>query len=186
MRAGGTQRTPIGIVGFGDVRVVMPNQISEEEAVRAGVADRATLLAFLGRKPVGEIHRVELRLIGPDPRVGLRATIPDPGELAAIQARLERLDRASHHGPWTAATLRAIAEHPATRAVELAAALGRERLPFKLDVRKLKELGLTESLERGYRISPRGRAVLDAISGDERPPAPPRSRPSRSPRRAGR
>jgi hypothetical protein len=32
---------------------------------------------------------------------------------------------------------------------------------FKRDVRKLKELGLTESLEVGYRLSPRGAALLD-------------------------
>jgi hypothetical protein len=43
--------------------------------------------------------------------------------------------------------------------VDLAAA-GRERHPFKTDVRKHKELGLTESLEVGYRLSPRGRALL--------------------------
>ena len=48
------------------------------------------------------------------------------------------------------------------RAPDLAASLGRETLPFKRDVRKLKELGLTESLEVGYRLSPRGRAYLDA------------------------
>ena len=57
----------------------------------------------------------------------------------------------------------AIAERPATRAVELATALGRERTPFKTDVRKLKELGLTESLERGYRLSPRGWTVLEHL-----------------------
>jgi predicted transcriptional regulator len=51
-----------------------------------------------------------------------------------------------------------IAERPATRAPDLAASLGRETAPFKADVRKLKELGLTESLEVGYRLSPRGRA----------------------------
>jgi hypothetical protein len=45
------------------------------------------------------------------------------------------------------------------RAAELAAAVGRDRHRFKLDVRKLKELGLTESLEVGYRLSPRGRAL---------------------------
>jgi hypothetical protein len=44
------------------------------------------------------------------------------------------------------------------RAPDLAARMGRETLPFKRDVRKLKELGLTESLEVGYRLSPRGRA----------------------------
>ena len=50
------------------------------------------------------------------------------------------------------------------RAADLAPLLGRERLPFKRDVRKLKELGLTESLEVGYRLSPRGRAVLDRLA----------------------
>ena len=40
--------------------------------------------------------------------------------------------------------------------------LGRETLPFKVDVRKLKKLGLTQSFEVGYEISPRGRAFLAA------------------------
>lgn len=34
---------------------------------------------------------------------------------------------------------------------------------FKRRVRQLKELGLTESLEVGYRLSPRGRAVLECL-----------------------
>jgi hypothetical protein len=46
------------------------------------------------------------------------------------------------------------------RAGDLADACGRERLDFKLDVRKLKALGLTESLSVGYRLSPRGAAYL--------------------------
>ena len=37
--------------------------------------------------------------------------------------------------------------------------LGRETMTFKRDVRKLKELGLTESLDTGYRLSPRARAL---------------------------
>ncbi len=53
-----------------------------------------------------------------------------------------------------------IERHPETKAAELAEQIGREPPAFKRDVRKLKELGLTESLERGYRLSPRGRAVL--------------------------
>jgi hypothetical protein len=40
--------------------------------------------------------------------------------------------------------------------------VGRETAPFKLDVRKLKNLGLTISLEVGYELSPRGQAFLDA------------------------
>ena len=38
---------------------------------------------------------------------------------------------------------------------------------FKPLVRKLKALGLTESLEVGYRLSPRGAAVLAALDRDD-------------------
>jgi hypothetical protein len=50
------------------------------------------------------------------------------------------------------------------RAEDLAHSVGREKMPFKLDVRKLKELGLTESLTTGYRLSPRGWSVLEKRS----------------------
>jgi hypothetical protein len=40
------------------------------------------------------------------------------------------------------------------------AQLGRDTPSFKRDVRKLKELGLTESLGTGYRLSPRGHALI--------------------------
>ncbi|WP_225214770.1 hypothetical protein [Cellulomonas avistercoris] len=46
------------------------------------------------------------------------------------------------------------------RAPDLAAELGRERDPFKLDVRKLKALGLTQSFDVGYALSPRGETYL--------------------------
>ena len=62
--------------------------------------------------------------------------------------------------PWTRATLRAIAAKPAVRAASLARALGRPRDDFKRDVRKLKNLGLTFSLETGYRLTPKGEALL--------------------------
>ena len=77
--------------------------------------------------------------------------------------RLDRLDRTSVHGPWTRATLRIIAARPGVVSTDLAAELGRDRPSFKLDVRKLKRLGLTYSLERGYRVTPKGEAVLAAL-----------------------
>jgi hypothetical protein len=102
---------------------------------------------------------------GADPRDELAATA-DLGsdEVADIAARLARLDKASRHGPWTAATLELIATQPGVRAADLAASVGRETAPFKLDVRKLKGLGLTLSLEVGYRLSPRGEAYRELAS----------------------
>jgi hypothetical protein len=81
-------------------------------------------------------------------------------ELAELAQRLEAMDRRSRCGPWTQATLRAIEARPGVLAAKLARALGRPRDEFKRDVRKLKQLGLTLSLEIGYRLTPKGEALL--------------------------
>ena len=158
-KAGGTQLTPVGVLAFDSVERV--DEITPADARRAGFADPEAAWAMLrGRE--GDLYRIRLRIAGPDPRVELReaAALTD-ADRADIAARLARMDRASTHGAWTEATLRAIADAPGTRAADLAERFGRERLAFKADVRKLKALGLTESLEVGYRLSRRGRAYLD-------------------------
>ena len=83
--------------------------------------------------------------------------------MSALRKRLARLDA---KGPWTTDTLRLVAENPEVRAADLAASVGRDRDSFKNDVRKLKNLGLTESLLIGYRISPRGQQYLDSLLED--------------------
>jgi hypothetical protein len=107
------------------------------------------------------VYRIGLRYAGVDPRHALREAVPDAAEIDAIVAWLDRLDRASPTGPWTRATLLLIDELPATRAPDLAQRMGRDTPSFKQNVRKLKERGLTESLDIGYRLSARGAAVLD-------------------------
>jgi hypothetical protein len=91
-------------------------------------------------------------------------------ELAEVERRLARLDASSRRGAWTLAVLRLIRDRPEVRAGDLAPTRGQETLAFKRDVRKLKELGLTESLEVGYRLSARGRTVLAHL--DEQAPRP--------------
>ena len=160
---GGRQRTPIGELAVDAVDAIEPADVTEADARAAGYLDREDLLAEVDRHghADGTLYRIALHLAGPDPRVALRerSEVTDD-EWAQLVARLERLDRASRHGPWTATVLRLVAERPGVRAPDLAASLGRDTRPFKTDVRKLKELGLTESLEVGYRLSPRGRTVL--------------------------
>ena len=157
VRVGGTQRTPIGVLEFTSVEPVELADLTEADAVAAGFADLDALHA--AQQGDRQLYRVGVRLAGPDPRVALRSKARmGAKERAEIAARLDRLDRASRRGPWTATVLDLIAANPEVRAPDLAAKLGLETLPFKRDVRKLKELGLTESLPVGYRLSPRGRA----------------------------
>ncbi|MBV9240422.1 MAG: hypothetical protein JO314_00305, partial [Acidobacteria bacterium] len=61
------------------------------------------------------------------------------------------------------AYLQLIHDKPATYSGVLAKAAGVDLPHFKPWVRKLKALGLTESLEVGYRLSPRGEVVLAAM-----------------------
>jgi hypothetical protein len=161
---GTRMRTAVGLVEIRRVEVVDRAALGDDDARRAGAASLDELLAVLDRRERGHVHRIELRYAGPDPRVELRSRADlEPAELEAVKERLARLDAGSRHGPWTRAVLELIAARPEVRAEELAASMGREKLPFKRDVRKLKELGLTESLSPGYRLSPRGRKVLDEL-----------------------
>lgn len=151
--------SPVGLLAVDRVDEVDRTAIAAADVVAAGYTSVDELRAELDRRGTGRVYRIVLRRIGPDPRETLRnaADLTD-AEVAGIRARLDRLDRASSHGPWTDAVLACIAENPGVRAPDLAASFGRETQPFKIDVRKLKALGLTESLKIGYRISPRGEA----------------------------
>jgi hypothetical protein len=174
---GTRMRTAVGLVEVTSVDRV--EGVDADEARRAGAASAEEVLRKLEPKAPQPIWRVGLRFAGEDPRVALRNDPAlDDEALSLVVARLERLDRASPRGPWTLQVLRLIAERPAVRAPDLAESLGRDTVTFKRDVRKLKELGLTESLEVGYRIAPRGAAYLDRVA--------PRGRGGRAGRRAGR
>jgi hypothetical protein len=160
--AGKTYRTAAGRIVVDAVDEVDPGRITEADAKRAGFSSRAALLGALRGEPDLPTYRIRLHAAAdPDPRAELAvsAALTDE-ERTEIDRRLERLDRASSHGPWTYAVLQAIAAHPGVRAADLAQGFGRETQPFKLDVRKLKNLGLTLSLEVGYTLSPRGESYL--------------------------
>ncbi len=164
VRPGGTQRTQAGVVRFVSVRPVDPAALTEQDATGAGMASLAQLHKANARGRGEQLYRIGVTFDRPDERVALRDTPPNEADVASITAILDRMDRGRRTGPWTRQMLALIAAHPAVRAPDLAASLGRETQPFKIDVRKLKELGLTHSLEIGYELSARGRAYLE-LSG---------------------
>ncbi|WP_310528872.1 hypothetical protein [Nocardioides sp.] len=158
--AGTRMRTAVGLVEVSSVD--RAGRITVEDARRAGAASLAALKQALAARPGDPAWRIGLAYVGPDPREALREQVPDASEIAQIDARLARLDKAAAYGAWTRQTLELIDLNPTVRAPDLAAQVGRETADFKKDVRKLKELGLTESLDIGYLLSPRGQAVVDA------------------------
>jgi hypothetical protein len=166
VRSGGSLLSPAGKLGIDSIEVIAEECISDDEAQMAGFDSVEELLSEL-RRNEGTLYRISFRLEGPDPRIALREDA-DLGadELEAIKDRLERMDRRE---AWTLRTLRLIDERPGTLATKLAVLVGSETAPFKARVRRLKEMGLTESLPIGYRLSPRGRAVLAALEPEAQP-----------------
>jgi len=157
---GGSQRTKVGVIAFDAVDEVSLDEIGEGDAVRAGT-DLASLRAFLMGKTDGQIYRIALRYAGPDERIALRSKGRLSGRaMNDLTETLAGMDTRSKRGPWTRQYLELIRDCPGELAETIAHSIGRQKRPFKADVRRLKELGLTESLPVGYRLSPRGRAVL--------------------------
>ena len=163
VRSGGSLRTALGVLRILDVAAVAEAEISEADAGRAGFSSRAALLEGLdGRE--GQVYRIAVEYAGKDPRIALRQQdeLSDE-EIDQIIGKLQRLDARSAAGPWTARVLAAIEAHPGVVSRTLAERLGCEREWLKPQVRKLKSLGLTISLQIGYALSPRGGVVLSHV-----------------------
>ena len=163
VKAGGTLLTSVGQLAVEAVEVVSLEEITESEAVAAGFSNLPSLRSQLLQRSDGDVYRVRLSLAGPDPRIALREEIPEGTELDLILRRLARLDSRGGSGPWTRRVLTLLRERSGERAAGLAENVGMDKAGFKVNVRKLKGLGLTESLKVGYRLSPRGEAVLGRL-----------------------
>jgi hypothetical protein len=158
---------PIGVVEVDDVRLVPLGDVGDADARLAGFRDRSELLAYMqpfaaergiALRPSTPVYRVLLHHAGDGDRVeGALDRRVGPEEAERLDRALARLDR---QGPWTRPVLRLIAEHPRVAASQLAGLRGEEKEAFKVNVRKLKRLGLTMSFEVGYELSPKGKAYL--------------------------
>jgi hypothetical protein len=162
-KVGSRFTTSAGVVEVTSIARADEEQLTERDAAEAGFDSVADLIKWCRAKGNGDLYRIGIALAGPDPRIELRRTNNlETADVAALNAKLDRMDRAAEQ-PWTRSTLRQISRLPGVVSTELAAEVGQERRAYKLRVRRLKALGLTESLERGYRLSPRGQAYLAAF-----------------------
>ena len=163
VKAGGTLKTRIGLLAIDRVEETSLKHVTAGDAHNAGYESKQALLAELqGRE--GTLYKISLHYLGDDPRLQLRENDHlCETELADMKRRLERMDSRAACGPWTFTVLELIEAHPETLAKVLADEFGMEKMPFKTNVRKLKNLGLTISHKIGYSLSPRGIAVLNYL-----------------------
>ena len=164
VKKGTLLKTPIGQIEIKDIFVIKEDQITAHDVLNSGFADISTLLKILNKRQDGQVYKIQLAYHSPDPRIQLRnQTNITTSEWATIKKRLENFDTRSNAGPWTLEVLRIIQENPLLRAKDLAQKMQRPKDWFKINVRKLKNMGLTISHPTGYEISPRGQKVIQLL-----------------------
>jgi hypothetical protein len=160
-KPGGTQRTVAGTIRIEGVTECPGSyRVTATQARAAGYQDAKSAQKELDRRPARHTYVIAVSYLAPDERPDLAADdrLSD-ADVDAIAARLERWDAAAET-PWTRRYLEMVRDNEAVRAPDLAARVGLDVPRFKRRVRQLKGLGLTISLDVGYRLSPRGKTFL--------------------------
>mgnify|MGYP000654591376 CR=1 FL=1 len=164
VKKGSLLKTSIGQVEIIEIQEINLNKINEVDAQKAGFDHLKDLLKTLNSSKEGNIYKICVRYHSPDPRIELRQKSElSEKEFQELITRLKRLDQYSKSGQWTMKILKAIHENPKLKAADLAIKTGYEKEWLKLNVRKLKNLGLTVSHHPGYTISSLGSLFLERI-----------------------
>lgn len=165
VKVGGTQKTSVGVIQFTLVKQVAERSLTTAQARAAGFETLEELKKMLSYRADGKIYEIGLRYFGADPRLKLRRKAKlSEKEMNDVLTKLAKMDKLSRRGNWTKEFLELIRKNPGVRAKDLAPQVGFEEfLKFKVQVRKLKAMGLTISLETGYKLSPRGKVILNAL-----------------------
>ncbi len=162
VKKGSLIKTAVGQLEILDIYPVEENTITENDANQAGYHTKEDLLKVLNQKIQGLCYKVRVRYHSPDPRIKLRSqTHLTNDQFQLIAEQLHKMDQSSKLGAWTNLVMLAIKKNPEVRAVSLAEKLGFEKFWLKLNIRKLKNLGLTISHDTGYSLSPLGLTFLN-------------------------
>ena len=146
---------PYGAIEVTNIAPTSLDNITDRDAIQSGFSSLTQLKKQLSddRK---KLFRIEFRYLGAEAVKVPDRSKPDVEALDKILSRLARMD-------WSTQALHLISEHEGTRAGDLAPQVGQDTPTFKRNVRKLKQLGLTISLDTGYKLSPRGKAILKEL-----------------------
>ncbi len=153
VKSGGTLKTRKGVLLIENVEQIDRRDVTDKDILNAGLASRDELCEI---DRDGDFYRITVQYIGEDPRIAMRENV-DQKDLEIVCGNVKKM------GAWAIDYLQMILDQPNIHAGILADSVGLEKVKFKGRVRRLKALGLTESLRPGYCLSPRGRKALEML-----------------------
>lgn len=162
VKEGSTMKTAVGVIRVAGLQPIKDDTITQADATKAGYESLDLLIKDLNKGTRGTIYKVKVKYLSEDPRLELREkTDLHEDEFQKLKIKLDRLDKT--RGPWVLKIMKLIKRHPERRAGDLAEIMQMDKLDFKVNVRKLKNLGLTISHEIGYSLSPLGEVVTERL-----------------------
>lgn len=168
VKTGSLLHTAIGLVEISNIETVTENDITDSDALNAGFEDKKQLFKSFPRNSTGAIFKISVNYHSEDPRIKLReqTKLSDP-EFTGLKKKLEKLDNYSKQGNWTEKILLTIKDNPSLHAIGIAKLTGFEKEWLKLNIRKLKNLGLTISHSIGYELSPLGEHFIERLKAGQ-------------------
>ena len=168
VKIGSLLHTSVGLVEIRKIEPVNENDITEQDALNAGFADKTQLLKSFTHNSTGTIFKISVNYHSADPRIKLREqTELSEQQFTDLKKKLERLDNHSKQGHWTGEILLTIKDNPNLHAIGIAKLAGFEKEWLKLNIRKLKNLGLTISHNVGYELSPLGNRFTERLQNEQ-------------------
>jgi hypothetical protein len=168
VKIGSLLHTSIGLVEIHNIEAINENDITDKDASKAGFTDKKQLLKSFTHNSTGTIFKISVSYHSADPRIQLREqTELSERQFIDLKKKLERLDNHSKQGHWTRNILLTIKDNPNLHAIGIAKLTGFEKEWLKLNIRKLKNLGLTISHHVGYEISPLGKRFVEKLLNEE-------------------
>lgn len=168
VKTGSLLHTSVGLVEIRKIETVNENDITDKDALNAGFTDKKQLLKSFTHNSTGTIFKISVGYHSADPRIKLREqTELSEQQFTDLKKKLKRLDNHSRQGHWTEKILLTIKDNPNLHAIGIAKLTGFEKEWLKLNIRKLKNLGLTISHNVGYELSPLGEHFIENLKAEQ-------------------
>lgn len=168
VKEGSLLLTSAGLIKIGKIESINENDISDSDALNAGFSDKEEIIKSFPPNSAGTIFKISVAYHSEDPRIKSREKEHlTEKEFSDLKKKLKQLDNYSKQGLWTSKILFAVKDNPNLRAAGIAKLTGFEKEWLKVNIRKLKNLGLTISHTVGYELSPFGKIFIQRLKDEE-------------------
>ena len=164
LKKGSLIKTSLITVEITDIATIREAHINDIDAKKAGFISLDSLLKSLHSEEDLKIYKMHVRhykeLAKPKP---VEKSSLSNTDIKNLKARLTQFDNYSRNGAWTKDLLTTLHDNPSSTSTELSLKTGKTKEWLQLNIRKLKNLGLTVNNDPGYALTKIGNLLMEHL-----------------------